>query len=322
MSLWGFLRGQFVTLPVPDEDCSGRTIIVTGANVGLGLEAARHFVRLGATKVIIACRRIDSGEKARQDIEESTHRQGVVEVWQLDLSSSASVREFAARVDKLDRVDVLLNNASLLTFQKQTVEGHELHLLVNVIYTFLLSILVLPSLRRTAAKFNVTPHLTTVSSDGAFLAMFPEAKADHIFQALDANPSVMHRYSVTKLLQLMVMKRLGEAVDASGKGHVLVNAMTPGLCRTELYRNWPFPFNLALKAFNILMARSAEMGSRTLVAAAVAGEETHAKWMSDCRLYVWPSSMKGEEGEKVTSKVWEELVNILEDVEPCVKDII
>ncbi|KAH7008058.1 hypothetical protein EDB80DRAFT_715300 [Ilyonectria destructans] len=322
MSLWGFLRGQFMTLPVSGEDCSGRTIIVTGANVGLGCEAARHFVRLGASKVILACRRIDSGEKARQDIEASTQRQGVVEVWHLDLSSSDSVREFAARVDKLDRVDVLLNNASLLSFQKEMVEGHELHLLVNVIYTCLLSILVLPSLRRTAAKFNVTPRLTVVASDGAFLAQFPEAKADHIFQELDADPSVINRYCVTKLLQLMAMKRLGEAVDASGKGHIIINGVTPGLCRTELYRSSPFPLNLAVKAFNMLMARTAEMGSRTLVAAAVAGEETHANWMADCRLYVWPNSMKGEEGEKLTSKVWEELMEILEGVEPGVKDII
>ncbi|KPM41649.1 hypothetical protein AK830_g4882 [Neonectria ditissima] len=322
MSLWGWLRGQFISLPVPDEDCSGRTIIVTGANVGLGREAARHFVRLGATKVIIACRSIESGEKARQDIERSTQLQDVIEVWQLDLSSSASVREFAARVNELDRVDVLLNNASVLTFQKEVVEGHELQLLVNVIYTFLISILVLPSLRRTAAKFNVTPHLSFVASDGAFLANFPKASSDRIFQQLDADPSVMQRYSLTKLLQLMAMKRLGEAVDESGKGHVLVNALSPGLCRTELYRNWSFPFNMAVKLVNVLLGRTAEMGSRTLVAAALAGEETHANWMSDCRLYVWPGSMEGDEGEKLTSRVWDELVVILEGVEPNLRSMI
>ncbi|KAK7409685.1 hypothetical protein QQX98_008128 [Neonectria punicea] len=322
MSVWGWFRGQFMPLPVPDEDCSGRTIIITGANVGLGREAARHFVRLGATKVIIACRSSESGETARQDIEDTTKRQGVIEVWPLDLSSSASVREFACSVDKLDRVDVLLNNASVLTFQKEAVEGHELQLLVNVIYTFFLSILVLPSLRRTAAKFNVTPHLSFVASDGAFLAHFPEAKSDCIFQKLDADQSVMQRYSLTKLLQLMAMKRLGEAVDESGKGHVLVNELNPGLCRTELYRNWSFPFNLAVKLVNVVLGRTAEMGSRTLVAAAVAGEETHANWMSDCRLYVWPGSMEGEEGVKLTSRVWEELMEILEGVEPNVRNII
>lgn len=64
----------------------------TGANIGLGKEAARHFVQLNAAKVIIACRSVEKGENAKQDIESTTGRKGVVDVWQLDLQSYDSVR--------------------------------------------------------------------------------------------------------------------------------------------------------------------------------------------------------------------------------------
>ena len=119
--------------------------------------------------MILGCRNLDKGTSAKQAIEESTKRQGVVELWQVDLSSFESVKEFAARVSKLDRLDIFVNNASVLEPTRVMVEGHESQITVNVISTLLLSVLVLPSLRRSAMQFNMTPHLVTVASDGAFL---------------------------------------------------------------------------------------------------------------------------------------------------------
>jgi retinol dehydrogenase-12 len=106
----GFVRSQFTTLPYPAFDFTGQTVIVAGANTGLGLEATRHIVRLGAAKAIIACRSIEKGEAAKKDIEESTERKDVVEVWQVDLGSYESVKEFCARVQKLDRLDAVVEN--------------------------------------------------------------------------------------------------------------------------------------------------------------------------------------------------------------------
>lgn len=119
--------------------------------------------------MILACRNIDKGEEARKDIEESTKRQGVAEVWQLDLSSLESVKQFAARVNKLERLDILINNASVLSPRWEIVEGHESHITVNVISTYLLTALVLPALRRTGVQCNITPHVVVVSSDVAFI---------------------------------------------------------------------------------------------------------------------------------------------------------
>lgn len=78
----------FVTPAYPTTDCTGRTIIVTGANTGLGKEAVRHLVQLNAERVILTSRVASKGEAAAKDIEQTTGRKGVVEVWDLDLESS------------------------------------------------------------------------------------------------------------------------------------------------------------------------------------------------------------------------------------------
>ena len=316
---------------------------------GLGLEAARHFVRLNAAKVVLACRSVERGEAARRDIEASQKRDGVVEVWQLDLGSFESVKDFAARASsQLGRLDVLLNSASILVHDFAIVEGHETMMTVNIISTFLLTVLLFPLLRQTAVRHNVTPHVTIVSSDGAFMAshpssrthspihagvsltlptqkaFFPERKADHIFNTLKLNKNFLERYNTTKLLQLLLMRKLAAAADTrSGEGqghhhHVIVNALNPGLCRTQLFRRsfWPLSWGVWL-AFAVF-GREPEMGSRTLLAAACSGEDMHGRWMTDCRLQVWPGLMRGEEGERLADKAWAELGEILEGIEPGV----
>lgn len=118
--------------------------------------------------MILACRSTEKGEQAKKNVEESTGKENVVQVWQLDLASYDSVKEFASRVNKLERVDAFINNASLLSFKREMIEGHESMLTVNFISTALLSLLVLPALRLTAMRFNVTPRMVIVSSDAAF----------------------------------------------------------------------------------------------------------------------------------------------------------
>ncbi|KAM0316480.1 hypothetical protein ACHAPQ_011302 [Fusarium lateritium] len=73
-------RGQLEHIPVPTTSFKGQTIIVTGSNTGLGLEAANHFVRLDADVVILAVRSLKRGEAAKASIESSTGRKGVVQM--------------------------------------------------------------------------------------------------------------------------------------------------------------------------------------------------------------------------------------------------
>jgi len=176
----------FFTPPYPTHDLTGQTVIVTGSNVGLGLEAARHFARLNCAKLILAVRTISKGEKAKESILSSTKRTSdCIEVWPLDLSSSASVKAFARRAGELERVDVIVENAGLSVAGHEIMEGNEASLQVNVINTFLLALLMLPTMRETAKKFGTTPHLEIVSSEAHFMAGFPEKNEDDIYAKLN-----------------------------------------------------------------------------------------------------------------------------------------
>lgn len=181
----GVVVEQWRNLPIFPKDCAGQTIIVTGSNTGIGFEAAKHFVRLGAARVIIAVRSLSKGEAAKDAIEKATGRIGAAQVWHLDLSSNDSVRAFAKRAAaELDRIDVVLENAGLAVAEFTVAEGTETTIQVNVIGTFLLAFLLLPSLKLSAKKWGITPHLTIVSSSVHAVAQFVEGQHEDIFAAV------------------------------------------------------------------------------------------------------------------------------------------
>jgi len=171
-----FLYSQlFMSLPYPESDFTGQTIIVTGSNTGLGLEAARHFIRLNAAKVVLAVRTISKGEAAAADISASTNTpKSRIEVWPLGLSSYDSVKAFAAKANTLDRLDAFVQNAGILTTNFALVEGQESTVAINVTSAVLLALLVLPKLRESAARYDVKGRLVFVSSDLQYIAKFKE----------------------------------------------------------------------------------------------------------------------------------------------------
>lgn len=156
-------------LKATTDTCTGGIYIVTGSNIGLGFEAAKHLVSLGAARVIMAVRNTADGEKARLDIEAATGKIGVAEVWPLDLASYESVQTFATRSgQELERIDALLENAGVAIAQRVLAEGHLLSVTVNVFSTFLLAVLLLPKMRESAERFGIVPHLSIVSSGASF----------------------------------------------------------------------------------------------------------------------------------------------------------
>jgi NAD(P)-dependent dehydrogenase (short-subunit alcohol dehydrogenase family) len=125
------------------------------------------------------------GASAKASIEESTNRLGCVEVWDLDLSSYSSVKEFAARAQGLERLDVVVENAAVFMFHYETAEENEITVTVNVVSTFLLALLLLPKLRETAVRYGKVPVLTFTGSFTHEMAKFPEQKAERIFDELN-----------------------------------------------------------------------------------------------------------------------------------------
>jgi hypothetical protein len=92
-----------------------------------------------------------------------------------------------------------------------------------------------------------------------------------------------HRYHSTKLLQLYLFRELSTLLPYSKTG-VVINYLSPGLCNTGLARHASWRTWLAVRSLNLLCGRTAEMGSRTLLHAAVARPESHGKFVADCEI--------------------------------------
>jgi NAD(P)-dependent dehydrogenase (short-subunit alcohol dehydrogenase family) len=136
------------SLPVPDQ--SGRTVIVTGANSGLGFETAKRLAAAGA-HVVLAVRNEERGRDAASRISGST------EVRSLDTSSLESVRAFADTAP--DRIDVLINNAGVMAADEaRTVDGFELQFATNYLGAFALTALLLPRLTDRVVMTSSLAH--------------------------------------------------------------------------------------------------------------------------------------------------------------------
>ena len=164
MSSIAAIRAQLQPIPLPTRSFAGQTIIVTGSNTGLGLEAARHFVRLNSERVILAVRSLKKGEEAKASIETSTGRKNVIEVWQIDMSDYESINTFATLCQSLERLDVVVANAGVLRNTFEEAGGTEITIAVNVIGTFLLALNLFPILRRSRQRTGQTSKLVITSS--------------------------------------------------------------------------------------------------------------------------------------------------------------
>lgn len=122
-------------------------------------------MRLDAAKVILAVRNLEKGQAAKKSIEESTGRTGVIQVWQLDLASFESVKDFAKRAQGLERLDILVENAGIVTFNFSMMEDNESSITTNVVSPVLHSLLLLPKLRETGANYNTLPRYVNISQD-------------------------------------------------------------------------------------------------------------------------------------------------------------
>lgn len=313
--------------PYPTQQFTGRTIIVTGSNIGIGKEAARHFARLNAAKVILAVRNVPAGEAAAAEIEESTSRSGVTEVWKLDLAEYASVKAFAERAkSELERVDVLVLNAAIATGKYATPEGLETMITVNAVGNTMLLVAMLGKMRETARKLKrdeERPHIVVVGSGIHHWLDMPPAKfADgEILTTLskpDGFPNekmkVAANYINSKMLQAMIVRELAGKINPD---EVILNHNCPGLVQSGLRRElkgvMPWILDRA--------ARTAEVGSRTLLMGATVGNESHGQALSDAKIqegYVgkrdtgYSKFVLSKDGEVMQKRAWKEIKAILE----------
>ncbi|KAL6721765.1 hypothetical protein ACLMJK_000870 [Lecanora helva] len=318
-----YIYSQMIfTPPYPKTKFTGQTVVVTGSNTGLGLEAARHFVCLDAKKVILAVRNLEKGEAAKESILKSEKKTAdTVEVWKLDLSSYQSSKDFAKRAAGLERLDILVENAGIVTEEWRIMEDNESTITTNVVSPLLHAILLLPKLRETAVKFKTIPRVVFVTSFVHWLTKFQEQKEERIFEALadknKANMASSERYYVSKLMEMYAVQELADEMSASSKpGKVIINHVNPGWVVTEVMREWSGLKWIIFRIFRAFLARSTEVGSRTLINAAEGGEETHGQYMDDCTIGLRAPLLGSEDGRKVGKRVWGELTQKLNQIQP------
>jgi len=231
-----FIKRQLLSWPQePNFSFNSRTIIVTGGSSGLGLEAARSLIELGAKQVIIACRNVEKGETAKRNILVSTNCPSeAVEVWKLDLNQYSSVLAFGERANGLSRLDAIVANAGIMKQSFITTEGDEETITTNVVSTGLLAFLLLPKLNETARKFHVNTHLTLTGSELYEVAKFKEfaAPRGEIFRWLadEGKSDMKDRYNVSKSLILVVVQQIAELrpLPSASQGGVIINVVAPG----------------------------------------------------------------------------------------------
>jgi NAD(P)-dependent dehydrogenase (short-subunit alcohol dehydrogenase family) len=217
---------------IPDQ--TGRRVLITGSNSGIGFPTAMKLARRGAT-VVLACRDKARGETAMSRIR-SEAPGAQLELAVLDLASLASIREVAAR--ELDRglpLDVLINNAGVMAPPKrqETQDGFELQFGTNVLGHFALTGLLLPALERAAAKATseaTRPRVVTVASIG-------HKKGRINFEDLQSRNGYvpLAAYYQSKLADLMFSFELERRLKAESSGIVSV-AAHPGVAETSLFK--------------------------------------------------------------------------------------
>jgi NAD(P)-dependent dehydrogenase (short-subunit alcohol dehydrogenase family) len=211
---------------IPDQN--GRTVLITGANSGLGLRTAQVLAGRGA-RVLMACRSPERGATALRSVAE-VEGGGSAELIPLDLADLSSVRDAAKQVRDLtgDALDVLVNNAGVMwTPKKQTKDGFELQFGTNHLGHAALTWLLMPALRGRPAS-----RVVTLSS--------PAARAGKIDLT---DPQFHHRrytpmaaYGQAKLANLMFALELDRRLRDAGLDMLSV-AAHPGYTATELTRN-------------------------------------------------------------------------------------
>ena len=241
------MTNSWSTRDIPDM--TGRTVVVTGANSGIGRAAAGALAGAGA-HVVLAVRDLGKGQAA------AAAMPGAAEVRRLDLASLASIREFAAAWD--GNLDVLINNAGvMIPPSTRTADGFELQFGTNHLGHFALTNLLLP---------HVRGRVVTVSSTGHRIG-----RIDFDDLNWERKPYKAWRaYGQSKLANLLFTAELQRRLTAAGSS-VLATAAHPGYAATNLqFHSERRVFELISVMGNRLLAQDENGGALPSLYAAVA----------------------------------------------------
>jgi len=203
----------------------GKTVVITGANTGIGKETALDLSARGA-KVVILCRDVKKGEEAAEDIRKATR--GDVAVYKLDLASLTSVRDCVDILNKdLDQIDILILNAGVMLCPlMRTEEGFEMQMGTNHLGHFLLTNLLLPLVKKAGPGARIVVVASLAHSQGNNKIQWED---------LSYEKTPYHSYNAycqSKLANVLFAKEL-----AAREKDIQVYSLHPGVVKTDLWRH-------------------------------------------------------------------------------------
>ncbi|XP_023177896.2 retinol dehydrogenase 12-like isoform X2 [Drosophila hydei] len=285
--------GQFTE----ETDETGKVVIVTGANAGIGKETILELARRGAT-VYMACRDKSRAEEARKEIIKVTGNQKIYFL-HLDLSSLASVRKFVADFKaEQNQLHILINNAGTFSGTRRlTKDGFEMQLGVNHLGHFLLTILLLDLLKKSSPS-----RIVNVSSIAHTIG---KINVDDLNSEKSYDGGAA--YYQSKLAIVMFTRELAKRLAGTG---VTVNSLHPGVVDTEILANYNVAQNRLIR-YNVIkpilwpFLKTPKSGAQTTIYAAIDPglNDVTGQYFSDCK----PKEVaKLAKDEKVIQFVWQE----------------
>ncbi|XP_076315001.1 retinol dehydrogenase 11-like [Tachypleus tridentatus] len=271
---------------------SGKTVIVTGGNTGIGKETAKELARRHAS-VVLACRNQEKGKMAAEDIIDSTGNTKI-EVMVLDLSSQKSVREFVDKFKRThDRLDILINNAGVFALPERTLtaEGYEMTFATNHLGHFLLTNLLLDMLKKCAPA-----RIITVSSINYKLGVI---NFDNLNSERYYTSDIV--YSHTKLANILFTRELANRLAGTG---VTAYSLHPGLVHTDIFRHYHGVRRFLVDVIVSMYGKTAEEGAQTTIYLAMAPgiESLSGEYFADCKML---NTRPKAKDMQVAQKLWE-----------------
>ncbi|CAJ1074886.1 dehydrogenase/reductase SDR family member 13-like [Xyrichtys novacula] len=278
-----------------DARLRGKTVIVTGANTGIGKTTAMDLARRGA-RVIMACRDKGRAEGAIKDIVKETGSNQVI-FMQLDLSSLQSVRSFAENfLQSESRLDLLINNAGIILGGK-TEDGFGTIFAVNHLGHFLLTVLLLDRLKASGPS-----RVVTVSSTGhkAGKVDFNCLTTHKDLSLGDNDFQVFQKYCHSKLCNVLFTVELAKRLQDT---EVTCYSLHPGVIKTELGRHTGFWWRFVVTPLVSPFLVDAEAGAQTTLHCALEPgiEHLSGHYFSRCAPLV---NLKARD-EAAAKKLWE-----------------
>ena len=273
---------------------TGKTVIITGANSGIGQATALELAKRQA-RVILACRDVDKANATVRYIRRKT-ASGQLVVKRLNLASLASVKSFAEDISKgEDHIDVLINNAGVMQCPFSTTEdGFETQMGVNHLGHFYLTNLLLAKLKQSA------PSRVVVVSSG--LHKLGKIELDNKLNS-EKNYHKRGAYANSKLANNMFARELSSRFGGTG---ISTYCLHPGMVFTNLGRHMmpSFVFKLMLYPLAWLLVKSPYAGCQTVVYCAVAKEleGVTGRYYGNCEEEEWTEVCLDD---KMAEKLWD-----------------